>query len=138
MINSFSTLENEKENLARRFHMDIFQQGNLEVADEIISPNFVVHNPILPPEIKNGPEGVKKFASATMNALPDRQFVHEDTIVKGDKVMIRWTLSGTNTGGMFGNPPTGKSIIASGFDLFRISNGKIIELWQQYNYGRWS
>jgi predicted ester cyclase len=39
------------------------------------------------------------------------------------------TLSETNTGEMFGNPPAGKSIIASGFDLFRISNVKIIELW---------
>ncbi len=52
MINSLSTIENENANLARRFHMDIFQQGNLEVADEILSHNFVVHNPILPPEIK--------------------------------------------------------------------------------------
>jgi len=48
------------------------------------------------------------------------------------------TLSETNTGEMFGNPLTGKSIIASGLDLFRISNVKIIELWQQYNYGKWS
>jgi predicted SnoaL-like aldol condensation-catalyzing enzyme len=68
--------------------MDIFQQGNLEVADEILSHNFVVHNLILPPEIRNGPKGVKKFASATMTESPDRQFVHEDTIVNGDKVII--------------------------------------------------
>jgi predicted SnoaL-like aldol condensation-catalyzing enzyme len=85
----FYTVQNENENLTRRLHMDIFQQGNLEVVDEILSDSCIVHNPVLPPEIKYGPEGVKKFASATMNALPDRQFVHEDTIVKGDKVMIR-------------------------------------------------
>jgi predicted SnoaL-like aldol condensation-catalyzing enzyme len=89
IINSLSTIENENENLVRRLHMDIFQQGNLEVVDEILSDSFKGHNPVLPPEIKNGSDGVKKFASATMNAFLNRQFVHKDTIVKGDKVMIR-------------------------------------------------
>jgi hypothetical protein len=48
--------------------------------------------------------------------------------------MIRWTNSGTNIGPLFGNPPTGKRYIVTGFDLFRISDGKIKELWQQYNF----
>lgn len=101
-------------------------------------PILFLHNPILPSEIKNGPEGVNNFASATITVLPDRQFVHEDTIIEGDKVLIRGTFSGTNTGEMFGNPPMGKPIIVSGFDLLRISDDKIIELWQQYNFGRWT
>ena len=52
-------------------------------------------------------------------------------------MMIRWTNSGTNTGPLFGNPPTDKAIVVTGFDLFRISNGKITELWQQYNFASW-
>jgi predicted ester cyclase len=51
--------------------------------------------------------------------------------------MIRWTSSGTNIGPLFGNPPTGKRYIVTGFDLFRISDGKIKELWQQYNFADW-
>jgi ketosteroid isomerase-like protein len=38
---------------------------------------------------------------------------------------------------MFGNPPTGKSYVATGMDLFRISNGKIMEMRQQYNFASW-
>ena len=57
-------------------------------------------------------------------------------------MLIRWTNSGTNsgtnTGPLFGNPATGKPYIATGFDLFRISNGKIMELWQQYNFAPWT
>ena len=117
--------------------MDIFQKGKLEVADEILSTNFVLRNPVLPVEMRHGPAGTKRFASATIAAIPDRRFEHEDTVAKGDKVLIRFTLSGTNTGPIFGNSPTGKPIVVSGFDLFRISNGKIIELWQQYNFGSW-
>ena len=38
---------------------------------------------------------------------------------------------------LFGNKHTGKQYVATGFDQFRISNGKIIEMWQQYNYDSW-
>ena len=138
MESSLSEPEKENEALAHRYHMDIFKGGKMDVADDILSPGFVLHNPILPPEFKNGPEGTKKFASAAKTALPDMEFVHEDTIAKGDKVLIRWTLNGTNTGEMFGNPPTGKPMVITGFDLFKISNSKITELWQQYNFGNWS
>jgi predicted SnoaL-like aldol condensation-catalyzing enzyme len=131
--------EEEEKNkaLALRYHNDIFQNGNLEVADEILSPDFVLHNPVLPEEFRNGPEGAKKYASAIIAAVPDRKLIHEDILTKGDKVLIRWTNSGTNTGSLFGNPPTGKSYVATGFDLFRISNGKIAEMWQQYNFANW-
>ncbi|MGA9171784.1 MAG: ester cyclase [Nitrososphaeraceae archaeon] len=44
---------------------------------------------------------------------------------------------GSNYLPLFGNPATGKPYIATGFDLFRISNGKIMELWQQYNFAPW-
>src|SRR3954471_4897397 len=124
--------EEEKKNkaLALRYHNDIFQKGKLEVADEILSPNFVLHNPVLPEELRKGPEGTKKYASTVIAAVPDRKLVNDDIFAKGDKVLVRWTLSGTNTGPLFGNPPTGKPYVATGFDLFRISNGKIAEMWQ--------
>ena len=94
-----------------------------------------LHNPVLPEKLRKGPEGAKKYAYAVIAAIPDRKLVHEDIFAKGDKVLIRWTNSGTNTGPLFGKPPTGKRYVATGFDLFRISNGKIMEMWQQYNFG---
>jgi len=136
---SYTSKEEEEKNeaLALRYHNDIFQNGKLEVADEILSPNFVLHNAVLPGDLRNGPEGAKKYASAIIAAVPDRKLVHDDILTKGDKVLIRWTNSGTNTGPLFGNPPTGKPYVATGFDLFRISNGKIMEMWQQYSFASW-
>ena len=98
--------EEEKKNqaLALRYHNDIFQKGMLKVADEILSADFVLHNPTLPEELRKGPEGTKKYASAVIAAVPDRKLVHDDIFAKGDKVLIRWTNSGTNTGPLFGNP----------------------------------
>jgi predicted ester cyclase len=129
--------EQKNEALALRYHHDMFQNGKLEVADEILSPDFVLYNPVLPEDLRKGPEGAKRYASAIIAAVPDRKLIHEDILTKGDKVLIRWTNSGTNTGSLFGNPPTGKSYVATGFDLFRISNGKIAEMWQQYNFANW-
>jgi len=128
------------EALAHRFHMDIFQQGRLEVADEILASDFVWRNPIIPPELRRGPEGVKKIASEIIDAMPDRQITHDDTIAKGDKVMIRWTLTGTTKRELFRISPSDKPISVIGFDLFRISSEgkKIVEMWQQFSSGKWS
>lgn len=134
---SILSMEKENEALANRFHMDIFQGGNLKIVDEIVSPNFVLHNPMLPSEVKEGPEGVRKFAMATIDAISDRQFTHEDTVVKGDKVLIRWNLAGKIIKQQFGISPSHKHEIITGFDLFKITDGKIVEMWQQFNFGNW-
>ena len=142
MKQDFTNTSKEKDEeknvaLAIRYHNDIFQKGKLDVADEILSPDFVIHSPGLPENFRKGREGVKKYASEIRAAVPDRKLKQDDIIVKGDKVLIRWSSSGTNTGSFFGDPPTGKPYVATGFDLFRISNGKILELWQQYNFAPW-
>ncbi|MFL6315706.1 MAG: ester cyclase [Nitrososphaeraceae archaeon] len=88
------TTEQENEVLARQFHMNIFQKGEFALADEILTPDFVLHNPVLPLELTKGPEGVKRFASGVMDSCPGHQFTHHETISKGDKVLIRWTFTG--------------------------------------------
>jgi predicted SnoaL-like aldol condensation-catalyzing enzyme len=51
--------EKENEALALRYHNEIFQKGKLEVADDILSSDFVIHNPVLPEVVRNGPEGTE-------------------------------------------------------------------------------
>ena len=131
-------MSEEKEVLAHRFHMDNFQKGDLAVADEILAPDFIWRNPSIRSELKHGPEGVKKFASAIIEAMPNRQITHEDTIVKGDKVMIRWKVTGTPKKEVLGIPASDKPITIIGFDLFRMSGDKIDEMWQQFSIGSWS
>jgi steroid delta-isomerase-like uncharacterized protein len=121
-------MSSENKNLAHRFHTDIFQNGNLEATGEILSNNFKWHGGMTPPE--QGPEGVRQMANVIISAFPDRQITHHETIAEGDKVMVRWSMSGTHKGEMMGIPPTNKTVNLTGFDLFRISDGKIVEMWQ--------
>ena len=146
MSNTYSTVttkakttEQENEAIARRFHMEIFQEGKLDVADEILTPDFVLRNPTLPSELTHGPEGVKKFASGIADSSSGYQITHHETISKGDKVLIRWTFTGILKKEMLGIRPSGEPVTISGFDLFRISvdGKKIVELWQQWNIGSW-
>ena len=53
----------QKENnevIAHRFHMDIFQKGDLSVADEILDTNFIWRNSSIPSEAGEWPGGVQK------------------------------------------------------------------------------
>ncbi len=119
--------------LAERFHNDIFLAGRLEVADEILSPSFVAHGPV-PPEFATGPAGVKQWAQSLRGGCPDDLWItHHQIIAEGDLVMVRWQSGGTQTGEMLGIPPTGKTTNVTGVDLFRIADGKITELWQEWD-----
>jgi steroid delta-isomerase-like uncharacterized protein len=129
--------EQQNETLAHRFHMDVFQKGDMNVADEILAKDFVLRNPAIPPELRHSPDGVKKIASSVIESVPDRTITHDDTISKGDRVLIRWTMTGTLKKELFGMPATDKGITLIGFDLFRISDGRILELWQQFSVGNW-
>ena len=116
--------------IAHRFHMDIVVEGKLDVADEILSSDFVAHAPV-PPEFTKGPEGFKKWATALRNGIPDIWVKHYETIAEGDLVMIRWEGGGTHTGDLMGVPASGNSLTVTGIDLFRLVDGKIVEMWQE-------
>lgn len=122
------------EALANRFHVDLFTKGDLAVAEEILTPDFVNHGAGLPPELANGREGAKRFAQAIRTGFGDDVNIsHDDVIVSGDRVVIRWTSWGTHKGDLLGVPSTGKAIKITGIDIFRVKDGKLAELWQSWD-----
>ncbi len=135
-----TTNEEENEVLAHRFHRDIFQKRKMDVADEILTSDFILRNPMLPSEFTHGPKGVKKFASLIADNTSEFRIMHHETISKGDKVLIRWTFSGILEKEMFGIPPSDDFTTINGFDLFRITSDgkKLAELWQIFSVGSWS
>jgi predicted ester cyclase len=61
--------------------------------------------------------------------LPDFQATIKDLIAEGDRVVVYFTLSGTDKGGYMDNPPSGNPVMHNGIDIFRVSGGKIAERW---------
>jgi steroid delta-isomerase-like uncharacterized protein len=116
--------------LIGRFVDEIFNRGNMSLADEVMTPDFVEHEQ-LPPGIPSGREGVKVLASMMRSAFPDFKATIEDIIAEGDKVVIRMTWSGTHKGEFMGIPATGKRVSIGVIDIIRVSGGKVVEHWGQ-------
>ena len=117
--------------LVRRFVQEIFNQGNLEVAEEILAPDYLHHDPTTN-EFGSGIEGFKQMISIYRQAF-DLQIVLEDQITAGEKVVDRWTGHGIHQGEFMGMAPTGKRITATGISIHRIADGKIAETWNNYD-----
>ena len=116
--------------LVARFIDEIFNRGNMSAADELLAPNFVEHEH-LPAGVPRDREGVKMLSSMLRSAFPDLKVTIDDTIVEGDKVVVRMTWSGTHRGEFMGVPASGKSVSIGVIDIIRVSGGKLVEHWGQ-------
>ncbi|TMC20552.1 MAG: ester cyclase [Chloroflexi bacterium] len=106
--------------------------GNLDVANELLSTDFIAHMSGLPEPIR-GVEAFKQYVSVLAVAFPDQHYTVEDEIAEGDKVVLRWTVRGTHKGEFRGIPPTGKQIAFSGVNTYRIASGKVVEEWSDFD-----
>jgi steroid delta-isomerase-like uncharacterized protein len=114
----------------RSYFEDLWNKGNLAVADEIISPNIVVHDAFAPPgAYGSGASGFAQFVGGFRSAFPDVYLTMDDEIIEGDKVVVRWTMRGTQQGPLGNIPSTGRQINVAGVDIFRIADDKIAEWW---------
>ena len=120
----------ENKAVSRRVAEEIFNGGNVDLADELYAPDYVLHDPSLPEDL-HGPEGIKRYAAMTLGAFPDIRVAVEDQVAEGDKVVSRWTATGTHTGDLIGIPPTGRRVEISGVSINRFSGGKLAEDWYQ-------
>ncbi len=113
---------------ARRWSEELWGRGNLEIADEIIAPNYVRHDPGDPFPAR-GPEDVKRIVVMLRTMLPDLNINVEDIVAEGDMVVTRYTATATDTVGYMGMAPTGKKIRTTAMQSFRFENGKVVESW---------
>ena len=114
--------------LVRRFYDEVWNKGNLDAADEIFAADYVRHD-LRPGQGLPGAAGQKKIAAEFRAAFPDVRNTVDLMVAEGDYVAARWTTTGTHTGPWGEVPPTGKPMRFSGVNIFRIVNGRVVELW---------
>jgi predicted ester cyclase len=122
------TMSEANKALAARMPLEVFVQGNLDVVDEVLAPDFIDHGPPVPGQ-PPGPEGVKLFAAAIRQAFPDLDIQIEHAVAEADLVALHITASGTMQGELAGMPPSGKRATWSAVHLDRIADGKVVEHW---------
>jgi steroid delta-isomerase-like uncharacterized protein len=78
-------------------------------------------------------EALKQFWSSLLAAFPDIHLTIQDQIAEGDKVVTRWSCTGTHRGEFMGLTPTGKQVTTSGMSISRIVEGKHVEVRQEWD-----
>ena len=103
---------------------EILNKGNIDMIDTHFASNYV--NKTVTSTV-NGQAEAKEFFGAFLTGFSDINFVVDEIFGVEDRIVKRWTFTGTHTGDFAGVPPTGKVITLSGISASRIENGKIVE-----------
>ena len=104
---------------------------DLTAIDVFLAPNALAHLPGSPEPTNR--EGFKQFVTLLYTAFPDLHHAVEDQIAENDKVVNRVTARGTHQGYFHGIAPTSKQITIADIFITRIKEGKVIELWAQFD-----
>ena len=113
---------------ARRVVEEILNQGDLAIANELISPDCVHHVP--GPQPAPGLAGLMGWLALTQRIFPDFHAIVEDEIAEGDRVVQRITCYGTHQGEFCGVLPTGEQVAFSSIEINRArADGKFTEHW---------
>ena len=105
----------------------VWNRGDVDAGAHIYDPDVVVHG--APPGSPPGVAGVLGLVRMFRAALPDIHVTNEDLIAVGDRVVQRWRVRGTQQGPLMDIPPTGRAVDVEGINIFRMTDGKIVERW---------
>ncbi len=116
----------ENKAIVNRSTEELWNKGNIAVIDDLYTTDFILHDPAQ----GDGDLGYfKQYASGVLAGIPDLHIATDDLIAEGDQVVKRWTARGTHKGEFMGVPATGNKIEVKGIEIFRITGGKIAEIW---------
>jgi len=120
----------ENKSIVRRFFKVGPSRGDLDAANELLAPGFVLHVPL---PCSPGIQGINEVIFACRAAFQDLYVTVEDMVAEDDMVAARFTARGIHMGAFMGLQPTGKPITMTGMEIFRLERGKIAELWGEAN-----
>lgn len=125
----------ENKSASVKINQEAWSKGNLSIIDEIVSDDYVYHEPYAG-EI-HGQEGLKHLVNMYRTGYPDLMFTVEDVIAEGNKVVIRWSCAGTHKAELMGIPATGKRTDTKGINIIRFKDGMVVEEWTSWDALGW-
>ena len=122
------TTATHNKQLVEEFITALFTDGDLTAVDRYLDPEFIDHDPPLP-NAPDGPESVRQAAAQFRQAFPDWRSDVQHMIGEGDLVVEHFRAHGTHRGSVIGESPTGHDVVLRGVNIFRITDGKLVERW---------
>lgn len=116
--------------IIQRLYEEVVNRDRPEAADELVATDFVVHgdgtddvDPV------TGPDAFRAGARILKAACADFEIHIRQMVAEGDMVTVRWTSRGTHTGEFLGHPPTGRVVGHWGVVMYRLLDGRVVEMW---------
>jgi len=119
--------------LIHRWFDEVWNQGSEETVDELYAPNGICHGLGEGGADVCGPAGFKVFWRNMRSALPDVEIRIEDTLVDGNKAVVRVVLEGTHLGEGLGLLPTGRRVSITGIVIISVAGGQVSEAWNSWD-----
>ena len=115
--------------LVTRYFDEVWNQGRIDVLDELIAADYVNHSSSLP-DPRPGPSGLKPIVAEMRGAITDLHYEILDMAVTADKVAVHVRVTGTHTGTLFGMPPHGGKVDVKQMQFEWIRDGRIVRHWR--------
>lgn len=125
------SIEEENKAIIRRF-FELMSQKELDAQFELLAPEYVGHYTDGDMTVEQS----KQMGKSLFDTFPDFNATVDDLVGEGDKVAVRFTYRGTQKGEFMGIAPTGSKFNITNSGIFKISNGKIVEMWATMDYLR--
>ena len=113
--------------IARQYFEAINTGDGVAMVDRLLAPDFRLNGAAF------DPNAWKDLFTWAQSEVPDWHFSIEDMVAEGDQVVVRLFVSGTPRMRWRRYRTNGQSFISKGFFQFRIVNGVIVEIWDQFN-----
>jgi steroid delta-isomerase-like uncharacterized protein len=120
----------ENKALVRRYYDEVLTARNRSILGQLLDSSFVSH-------VSGGSDvGAEAYAAAvdaTFAAFLDLVVTVHDQVAEDDKVVTRWSATGTHDGDFVGVPASGRLITVTGIHIHRVRHGRLVEHWEELN-----
>ena len=117
-------MSEKQEAAIRRMINEVWNNGNLKLLDELLTNDYVSHDPVNP---ARGIQGLRDVVNKYRNAFPDCRIDIDDLFSTGDKVVVRFRYNGTHQNTLEGISPTGRHVTGPGISIYRFQGDRIAE-----------
>jgi steroid delta-isomerase-like uncharacterized protein len=118
------------EAVVRRFYEQMCNERKNDLASELFTADHQMHDPQVP--APPGPDGMAQTVAVYQEGV-DGHWGIEEIFSTDDRVVVRWTGTGTHVAEVNGIPPTGKSIRVDAISIHRMEAGKVAETWEVWD-----
>ncbi len=120
----------EKKALIEALH-EIWNSGRVDSIPDVYSSDFVAHFPKgwSEKDSRDGHAGIRAAIERLRAGFPDWREQIQDIVIEGDRVVVRYHSTGTNSGSFGGRPPSGRKVSVDELSIFRIADGRVAEQW---------